>query len=905
MYHLKSSHGYDVELSPGLEERFLRLKKQNRFIQGQKKLWKPTQCPSSESDHKGDNSLSNYPGYPQLSSHLLSPYSKQDVFPPSPGKVYYSCENNSFPVGKAELDESSGFFKCERKDLEPMQENVSLTTPNSDDVSLAKPGGNIIGKVLMRESNEGTNYIKVKSETVLVTRVDGVSQNGDEVSMYKCYLCGKLYNHLSQLRHHLIFHFDRQVTTYHCDLCNSSFWFKYQIIQHLRKKHPVEIREAISNISATSLTNQKAGTIEIDQSQSGVPDPHGLNSGMPETNQSDSGIVVDEIQSNLSSENSENLNGDMQQTEKESELSPVDISYSQFYHELSFTKNNKGKFVCMICKKAFNQEKKLLRHIKEHSNCDLFYCDVCNSGFPTSDVLHSHMKSTHGMSKMKNEGQESALDLTYRNNHNLLNKLEDGNGDTKGRLMPHSLIRNSDSPAIQPGNGVENLHPEYQKNIHFDTPAEKGKRKDRKGERNALDFLVKVGLAEDVTVVMPCDPEEEQDVPQNLSMCDSRREAKAEYQSEEVENPLDYHQSKVLDKSGMDVTGKPWDLSSHQNGACDGVRETLEEERMSVAAKPTNRITKSKRKSSQPTRIFLQPGYDGDKDSAGDDKLIIEPETLAVEADVKDEPKENKDEHSSSQADGNSLVESNGPEDLKTSSIKEESDAQASEPSTTSRLTISPRSSPNSAPAQPLPMMPPLLPAPSLMAQYLQHSAQAQAQLIASSQFVNTLASLSGQSHSIASLSQALANPAAQAMIATGQYSTLVQVLAKSGHIPASLAKNIVPTHTAESSSHLDKHLTDSQTTSTKLTSSLTSPLTSPLTSSLHLGLSALGHLPVSAHLPPSGHFPSVMSDTMALQAAAALHLQKKRSEQTNNNISPRSKIACQFGQGRLSRKLT
>ena len=98
----------------------------------------------------------------------------------------------------------------------------------------------------------GTRHqICVKKRTVLVTRLDGISlSTGSSISLYKCHLCGKLLNQLSELQVHLSVHFERRMTVYQCRLCESSFPFKTKLIRHLEVQHKmalpiqVEIPEA-------------------------------------------------------------------------------------------------------------------------------------------------------------------------------------------------------------------------------------------------------------------------------------------------------------------------------------------------------------------------------------------------------------------------------------------------------------------------------------------------------------------------------------------------------------------------------------------------------------------------------------------------------------------------------------
>ena len=86
------------------------------------------------------------------------------------------------------------------------------------------------------------HHLSIRNETVIISRLDGVNrQTGDRVSLYKCYLCGRVFNQLSVLQLHLSTHFEKRVTYYQCLYCDACYRFKAQLVQHLQTHHRVQL----------------------------------------------------------------------------------------------------------------------------------------------------------------------------------------------------------------------------------------------------------------------------------------------------------------------------------------------------------------------------------------------------------------------------------------------------------------------------------------------------------------------------------------------------------------------------------------------------------------------------------------------------------------------------------------
>ena len=227
-YHQKSSHGLNIELSPGLQERFMKLKKQNRINNLMNQQPHPVGYGNDESRDLHD---------PQMASSLLLQKLGQKVRSAN-NPVLYSYDINTHQEGEVELDENTGLFKQSGNIF-----NKPLVTPERIKPEPLKITNSMVGMQIVQESRNVKRHICVKNETVLVTRLDGVDVlTAKDVSLYKCYLCGKLFDDLLKIQCHLSIHFQKDLTLYRCQLCEDTFWFKFRVINHIRKNHPKEAR---------------------------------------------------------------------------------------------------------------------------------------------------------------------------------------------------------------------------------------------------------------------------------------------------------------------------------------------------------------------------------------------------------------------------------------------------------------------------------------------------------------------------------------------------------------------------------------------------------------------------------------------------------------------------------------
>ncbi|XP_021342010.1 zinc finger protein 236-like isoform X2 [Mizuhopecten yessoensis] len=471
LYHKKSAHGFDIELSPGLEERFLRLKKQNNLNSIALKMAHPNlqDTPKPQIPNSSEMDLEDMDSDETSSLHNVDSYTMEES-----NKVFYSCGyTNSYQDDEVELDESTGLFKHkisnggQGKLANPinMSENSDDVLMNSDNMDppditdMIKDGTSMVGAEIIHGSHFTKSRISIRNETVLITRLDGVNlATGKETSLYKCYLCGKVFNFLSKVQCHLSMHFEKDIVIFQCQLCKASFWFKNQVMQHIRKRHPSEV----DNVSKRHESECKNNDADNDTSNSDM----------------DSGI---QVKSEGNDENSDEREGSSSPAEnkinnasifkKDNEDRGNDV-LCRFWRGLKYRKNSNGSYVCLVCRKSFHREISLLKHIKIHSGHKQCYCQECGKGFTEFTSLRQHLTLFHGL----------------KDNHHTL----------KPHIKPstkHSLLSNllSKKAGKQPD-----------ADVHDSTR--------QSHEERARELLIKEGIQEDVTVVMPCGPDDDPDI---------------------------------------------------------------------------------------------------------------------------------------------------------------------------------------------------------------------------------------------------------------------------------------------------------------------------------------------------------------------------------------------------------
>lgn len=373
LYHQKAAHGMDIELSPGLEERFLRLKYRSHKSYP---LYRDQFLQLDDMHNIGMNRIDD------LDLDDMDSKSTDSSFAPVwQTGVLEAQVPETWPLGihngDVQIDDQGsqsqnlqlGHIKQPTSPLQNLDlDEGSAPSDDGSEHGIYKnmdTAGSLVGSIISTVAPFSKNRISIKNETVIVSRLDGVDiVSGDSVSLYKCYLCGKVFNYLSKLQCHLSLHFEREIVQYKCHMCNASFQFKTQMVHHIRRKH-----------------------------SRGNPNRMAHNS--------------DSFSSGLSQSSGSADWSDQKQGES--------IAVVQRPKQTGFRKLN-GSYVCVYCRKTFKYILALQHHMQIHKTAKLAYCKECGKGFTDNKVLRNHILTIHrsGNPTMAEEVQRSSLRCRLR-----------------------------------------------------------------------------------------------------------------------------------------------------------------------------------------------------------------------------------------------------------------------------------------------------------------------------------------------------------------------------------------------------------------------------------------------------------------------------------------------------------
>lgn len=169
----------------------------------------------------------------------------------------------------------------------------------------------------------------------------------------------------------------------------------------------------------------------------------------------------------------------------------------------------------MICRKSFYLESSLLKHIKMHSSHDFCYCRDCGRGFPDYEILRKHFEKEHN-------GRVGAIVSKCESFEDYDLKQDDALVSTE--------ILDCEEADIKP-------------------------REEDMEERRAKAILEEEGIG-GVTVVLPCDPEDEQKIQEDKSrMKDWQEEKEEEEEKQEFQNSIEIQAAPKMTMLGK-VSGK-------------------------------------------------------------------------------------------------------------------------------------------------------------------------------------------------------------------------------------------------------------------------------------------------------------------------------------------------------------
>ncbi|XP_041371714.1 sal-like protein 3 [Gigantopelta aegis] len=457
LYHQKAAHNMNVELSQSLAERYMKLK--NRSFE--KSLYVHERI-AEYHHHIFNGSLKNDLDEPALSAEKQNHELESIADGDSAGEK--SKGNNSRCVDGVVSFLSAGEHHSEKNNVPSFLESSSAfpsavnrqfssTSDGSAEALInnsQEDVGDAVGTVVTGDGPFMKSRIRIRNETVLITRLDGVNlSTNKETSMYKCYICGAMLSSLSNVQVHLSMHFDLEITTYQCRHCDATFESKHQMLQHVLS--------------------------------------HKINNKLESREKTDEEVTVSDER--LLVEDGEDF-GESVVTGKKQK---ADINENtDLAADLCMEKSGVrlvGSWECKYCRKSFSRLYLLQRHERIHNGQRMFYCKECRKGFSESVNLHQHMVRFHDISKTMYSQVDSVLPR----------KMDKANLESLMRIAYWDRLSDHTSPDGNAANNSEEVttSPEGQQHL--------------KDLEKAKEFLEKEGLQENITVVMPSEPPTEQD----------------------------------------------------------------------------------------------------------------------------------------------------------------------------------------------------------------------------------------------------------------------------------------------------------------------------------------------------------------------------------------------------------
>ena len=220
-YHLKATHGIEIELSPGLEERYLRMKTRATL----------------NLLNKGSNSTLLPQSYG--SNHHDDTFDTEDESRSDDSGEHDAGMNSE--INFLEQKYSQSF--CDGKTGNSSDAKLALDLSRSSRKAAAKSRTSTVGDVILYETGDGKDKaLVVEKEKILVSSLKGPdSSSGENTSVYRCYLCYDIFASFSKLHTHLFSHLSKQATTYQCCFCEQRFHDKCKMQNHLQRDHSYEI----------------------------------------------------------------------------------------------------------------------------------------------------------------------------------------------------------------------------------------------------------------------------------------------------------------------------------------------------------------------------------------------------------------------------------------------------------------------------------------------------------------------------------------------------------------------------------------------------------------------------------------------------------------------------------------
>lgn len=470
-YHQKAAHGADIELSQGLEERYLRLKHRSGPTSNQKEAVENDmpldlhKCSENARCRKQDDEKS-------CDADRESPSDDTGFFHPHPtSKASSAVETRASPGrnGMCKAD-SCCSSSVETKSAAVLEDEVmQVDSEEEEGEECGQDTLNSLSKevIVKEESHFVKNRISVKNETVLVTRLDGVNLiSGVRTSLYKCHMCGKMFNYLSRLQCHLSVHFERHMTTYQCSVCGANFKFKTQLLRHSRLHNRM--------VKADMLTKQYSEGSSPKDTR-GLSPPSSLSEGHGDLEECD--LKAEEDDEDLEAE------VDPEEGSSPTQDNGLLLHYtnrtSHRYHKVN------GCYSCLFCKKTFFRLFSLQRHERMHTGVKPCYCKECGKGFSEPRNLRQHILRFHNdgfQMDFVRKARKRAIIASLRSSARAMRAVDFSPKDTRSSLDAN------DPPTI------------------LDTAKQDSpERQSLTSSSSAKDLLQKEDIREDVTIVIPAE----------------------------------------------------------------------------------------------------------------------------------------------------------------------------------------------------------------------------------------------------------------------------------------------------------------------------------------------------------------------------------------------------------------